>query len=322
MKDNLSPIILFIYNRPDHTRQTLEALSANTLAKESDLFIYADGAKENASSEQLKKIRETRELARSNAWCKSVTVIESEKNKGLAASIISGVTEIVNRYGKVIVLEDDIVTGKYFLEFMNTALEKYADEKNVWHITGWRDPVKKASADGSYFYPTMDCWGWATWSDRWQHFKKDALYYKSIFTPQMIWEFNIEGSDEGMWSQIEDNISGKINTWAIFWYATIFLQKGLCLAPMKSLVKNVGFDNSGVHCGTNPAQTITDSIDWRIADYPEKIEINRKEFEKNKYFLHKMHGTLPRQKCMRMIKNMIKSILRPPYHAVKRIFGY
>ena len=129
-----APIILFIYNRPDHTRQTLEALSANTLAQESDLFIFADGAKENATSVQLEKIRETREVARSKSWCKSVTVIESEKNKGLAASIISGVTEIANKYGKVIVLEDDIVTGKYFLEFMNDALEKYAGEKKVWHI--------------------------------------------------------------------------------------------------------------------------------------------------------------------------------------------
>ena len=229
-----APIILFIYNRPDHTLQTLQALAANTVAKESELFIYADGAKENAAAEQLEKIRQTREVARSKQWCKNVTVVESEKNKGLAASIILGVTEIVNKYGKVIVLEDDIVTGKYFLEFMNEALERYSEEKKVWHITGWRDPVKHAKEGESYFYPTMDCWGWATWADRWQYFKKDALYYKSIFTDEMKFRFDVEGTQE-MWSQIEGNIAGKINTWAIFWYATIFLQNGLCLISSAGL---------------------------------------------------------------------------------------
>ena len=147
-----SPVILFIYNRPEHTRQTLEALAANTLAKESDLFIFADGPKENATVQQLEKIQQTRKLARSKKWCKNVTVIESKKNKGLAASIISGVTEIVNKYGKVIVLEDDIVTGKYFLEYMNEALDKYAEEKNVWHISGFRDPVKREIEGSSYFF--------------------------------------------------------------------------------------------------------------------------------------------------------------------------
>lgn len=285
----LAPIILFIYNRPDHTRQTLEALSKNTLASESDLFIFADGPKEGASQEQLEKIRKTREVAHSNQWCKNVTVIESEKNKGLAASIISGVTEIVNRYGKVIVLEDDIVTGKYFLDFMNTALEKYENEKQVWHVTGWRDPVKKAREDSAFFYPTMNCWGWATWADRWQYFKKDVAYYQSVFTEEMKFHFNIEGSDKGMWSQIEDNASGKINTWAIFWYASIFLKNGLCLAPSKSLVKNVGLDNSGVHCGTTPAQEIKHDINIKITIFPDNIVLNKKEYKKNIKFQNIMH---------------------------------
>lgn len=314
-----SPIILFIYNRPDHTEQTLKALSENTLAQESDLFIFSDGAKENATPEQLDKIKQTRELAHSKKWCKNVTVIESEKNKGLAASIISGVTEIVNKYGRVIVLEDDIVTGKYFLEFMNTALEKYSNEKKVWHITGWRDPVKKAEEGECFFYPTMDCWGWATWADRWQYFKKDVPYYQNIFTKKMKYHFNIEGSDKGMWSQIEDNASGRINTWAIFWYASIFLQNGLCLAPSKSLVKNVGFDNSGVHCGTNPAQEIQHNINIKINSYPQKIRINKKEFRKNIVFLNKMHGNTFRQKLFRITKNCIRTIVPAKFYNFVKI---
>lgn len=317
--ENLAPIILFIYNRPSHTQQTLEYLAANTLASQSDLYIFADGPKENASTETLDKIKLTREIAHSKQWCKNVTVIESEKNKGLAVSIISGVTDIVNRYGKVIVLEDDIVTGEHFLEYMNDALDIYKDEKKVYHITGWRNPIKKYKEHFSFFYPTMDCWGWATWADRWQCFKKDALYYKSLFTPKMIWEFNIEGSNDGMWRQIEDNISGKLNTWAIFWYASIFLKKGLCLSPSQSLVKNIGLDNSGEHCGNNTYQIINDSIDFKITKFPEQIEISQSEFRKNKYFFKKMYGKLMYQKIIRFCIRCVKKILRRPYKFIKKL---
>lgn len=304
-----SPIILFIYNRPSHTFQTLTALENNTIANDSDLFIYADGPKENATPEQLEKIRQTREIAHSKQWCKNVTVIESEKNKGLAASIISGVTEIINKYGKVIVLEDDMVTGKYFLEFMNTALDKYKNEKKVWHITGWRDPVKKAKDGDSYFYPTMDCWGWATWADRWQFFKKDITYYKNIFTDEMKYHFNIEGAEPGMWSQIEDNASGKINTWAIFWYASIFIRNGLCLAPTKSIVKNIGFDNSGEHCSENSSQEIKHDINIKIVNYPSIFKINKKEYNKNVYFFNDKYERTLRKRVKKIIKPIFKHLL-------------
>ena len=311
----LSPIILFIYNRPAHTKQTLETLSSNTLAQSSDLFIYADGPKESATPEILEKIRQNREIAHSKQWCKSVTVIESEKNKGLATSIISGVTEIANKYGKVIVLEDDIVTGKYFLEFMNAALDKYENEKKVWHIAGWRDPVKHAKGGSSYFYPTMDCWGWATWADRWQYFKKDVVYYQNVFTDDMKFHFNIEGSEPGMWSQIEENAIGKINTWAIFWYATIFLQNGLCLAPTKSLVKNIGFDNSGVHCGNNSCEDISHNLDFVIKDFPKSISVDLIEYRKNVLFFRKIR----KRTFIFKLKKLIKNVLRLPYHALKYV---
>lgn len=304
-----APVVLFIYNRFDHTERTLSALSANTLAQYSDLYIYADGPKENASIEQIDKIKKTRDIAKSKKWCKNVTVIESEKNKGLAASIISGVTDIINKYGKVIVLEDDIVTGKYFLEFMNNALDKYKEQKEVWHISGWRDPVDNTVEGNSYFYPTMDCWGWATWADRWQYYKKDALYYKSVFTEEMKYHFDIEGT-AGNWSQIEENIEGKINTWAIFWYATIYLKNGLCLGPSKSIVKNIGLDNSGVHTGESPMQIIKDSIDFKTENFPETIIINKKEYNKNVRFYSKMNNISNFSRSMKLFKIRIKKLIK------------
>ena len=280
-----APIILFVYARPDHTWQTLEALSSNTLAQESDLFIYADGPKANASEEQRERIRQTREVARSRQWCRTITVIESDMNKGLAASIISGVTETVNRYGKVIVLEDDIVTGKYFLEYMNEALERYESEKQVWEITGFRFPVKSQKPESSFFSSIPSCWGWATWADRWKFLNKDALYFKTIFTKRMIWEFNIDGSSPGNWTQVEQNLAGKINTWAVFWAATIYLNKGLILTPCKSLVNNVGFDNSGENCGKAKWSVLMDSINqYPITNYPANVELDSLEFDSDKRF--------------------------------------
>lgn len=285
---SLAPIVLFTFNRPKHTEKTLEALSKNTLAKDSDLFIFCDGPKENASKDLLTNINITRNICKKRKWCKTVTIIEFDTNKGLASNIIDGVTNIINRFGKIIVLEDDIVTGKYFLEYMNTALDKYKDKKKVMHITGWRDPIKRTKTDSSFFYPTMDCWGWATWADRWKYLKKNPIYYKSLFTEKMIWEFNIEGTDPWMWNQMLNNYEGKLNTWAIFWYAAIFEKHGLCLAPCTSLCKNVGFDFTGTNCGDNKFQTITRSIDHKILIYPESIVIDKKEFDKNKKFIKRM----------------------------------
>lgn len=311
----LAPIVLFIYNRPEHTLQTLDALSKNTLAKASDLIIFCDGSKENATQEQIEKINQAREIAKSKQWCKTVEIRESEKNKGLATSIIEGVTETVNKYGKIIVLEDDIVTGKYFLEFMNTALDKYVNEKKVWHITGYRYPVSKKKK-GSYFYPVMDCWGWATWSNRWCYFKKDALYYKSTFTEKMIRSFNMDGVDSDKWAQIEANISGKINTWAIFWGASIFEQKGLCLGPYVSLVKNIGLDNSGEHCKSDE-RNLQNNIDLdniRITKFPKAATVNKSEYRKNKQYI-----VLHRLTLVSIVGKLLPEFVKVPLRKILKI---
>lgn len=315
----MSPIVLFIYNRPSHTKQTLEALSANTLASESDLIVFCDGPKENATQEQIEKIRQTREVVKSKQWCKTVEIRESDVNKGLAASIIDGVTEIVNKFGKIIVLEDDIVTGKYFLEYMNTALEKYEDEKRVFHICGYRYPIKTKEKSGSYFYPVMDCWGWATWSDRWQFFKKDAPYYKNIFSKKMIKAFNMDGADKDKWSQIERNLSGEINTWAIFWGASIFLQDGLCLSPSTSLVKNIGMDNTGEHCIDNKDLQINNFENIKILSFPNEIKINKKEYGRNKKFVKRMY--LHRMTLISFGGMLLPEIIKKPLRKILHIEG-
>jgi hypothetical protein len=242
---NLVPIVLFVYNRPLHTKQTIEALQKNELANESELFIYSDAPKNNEAQSDVDEIRE---YVKSINGFKKVTIIERDKNWGLANSIIDGVSSIVNQYGKVIVLEDDLVTSPYFLKFMNEALEFYENEKRVWHISGWNYPIEADDSNDVFLWRVMNCWGWATWADRWQHYERDIDKTIATFSKKEIKKFNLDGV-ENFWSQVIDNKEKRINTWAIFWYATIFKNNGLCLNPTQTYVDNIGLDGSGIHCG-------------------------------------------------------------------------
>jgi hypothetical protein len=242
---NLAPILLFTYNRPHHTRQTVEALQKNHLAQESQLFIYSDAPKNQVTEA---KVKEVRQYLKTIDGFKKVTIIEREKNWGLANSIIDGVTQIVNEYGKVIILEDDLITSPYFLKFMNEALEFYEDKKKVWHVSSWNYPIDRQGLSDTFLWRIMNCWGWATWADRWQYFEKDVNKTISEFSKDDIKKFDLD-SGSGFWSQVIANKEERINSWAIFWYVTIFKKDGLCLNSTQPFVKNIGHDGSGVHCG-------------------------------------------------------------------------
>lgn len=247
----LAPIVLFVYNRPWHTRQTVEALQKNELAGESELFIYADAPKNENS---IEKVNEVREYIKSIDGFKKVTIIEREKNWGLANSIIDGVTKIVNEYGKIIVLEDDLVTSPYFLKFMNESLEVYKDEEKVYSITGYSFSDDISNMDSTYFLKLTSSWSWATWADKWQAFKRDKqeleLFLKEARDKKA---FNFDDSYDYI-SMVKNQLDNKIDSWAIYWYFNVFKRNGLTLYPAKSLVQNIGFDASGIHCGDSAVQ--------------------------------------------------------------------
>jgi hypothetical protein len=242
-----APIVLFVYNRPDHTRQTLETLGANMLAKESELFIYSDSSKNQTTVENVQLVRSYIKNAKG---FKSVTIIERDKNWGLANSIIDGVTSIVNQYGKIIVLEDDMVTSQYFLTYMNEALTIYENYEQVISIHGYVYPVKKKLPD-YFFLRGADCWGWATWKRGWDIFNPNAQFLLDEVKKQnldKLFNFNNSYDYTGM---LQSQIDGKISSWAIRWYASAFLAGKFTLYPGKSLVKNIGHDGSGTHCSEN-----------------------------------------------------------------------
>ncbi|GAB4333185.1 MAG: hypothetical protein OHK0038_09220 [Flammeovirgaceae bacterium] len=241
---NLAPIALFVFNRPEHTLKTLEALADNSLAQESVLYIFADGAKALASSALKQKILEVRKVIRLKKWCKEVHIIERQENWGLAGSVIAGVSKLVNLYGKVIVLEDDVITSKGFLKYMNDALDFYENKEQVMHISGYMMPVSQL-LPSTFFLQLATCWGWATWKRAWQHFNPDAQYhYNKLISDNQLNKFNLEGNYEFS-KQLIGNINKSINTWAIKWYASIFEKNGLALHPYPSLTQNIGADGSG-----------------------------------------------------------------------------
>lgn len=257
MKYDLAPVVLFVYNRPWHTRQTLEALEKNELSSKSMLYVYCDGPKENASQEDLIKIRKVRDIVKEKSWCGQVKIIERSKNMGLADSIISGVSEVINKHGKVIVLEDDIVTSSAFLNYLNDALEYYKDEERVMHISAYLPPIDNNLPD-FFFFNQTSCWGWGTWQKKWSYFENDPKYLLSkIIHTKRIKEFNMENSYTFS-SHLEANINGSLKTWAIKWHASVFIKNGLCLHPKKSYVRNIGFDNSGENCGNTELFDVKD----------------------------------------------------------------
>ena len=245
----LAPIALFVYKRLWHTQQTVEALQKNELSEASKLFIFSDGPKSEADKKDVQTVRDYVETI---TGFSSVTVIERERNIGLAQSIITGVTDIVNKYGRIIVLEDDMVSSPHFLKFMNEALEFYKDEERVICIHGYIYPLK-AQLPETFFLRGADCWGWGTWKRGWDLFESDGEKLLEEITSKGIQKtFDFNGAYPYT-KMLQDQIKRKYDSWAIRWYASAFLRDKLTLYPGKSLIQNIGFDESGTHCSTSDA---------------------------------------------------------------------
>jgi GT2 family glycosyltransferase len=296
---NPAPIALFVYNRPDHTRRTLNYLKNNLLADESRLYIFSDAAKTEAD---IAKVDEVRALIKDAEGFKSVKIIERKTNLGLANSIIAGVTQLVNEYEKVIVFEDDLLSSPYTLTYFNQALDRYADTDKVMHIGAYMYPITTNFLPQTFFYRAATSWGWATWARAWKHFEPDVDTLISQFDQKKILKFSIEGN-MNFWKQIQEFKSGKNNSWAIRWYASIFLRGGLTLNPAKSLIQNIGNDGSGIH--SNKEDIYQVPIHKEAINYfPDKIEESAEAHLVIKHFLRNRKGSLW-QRLVRFVNQQI-----------------
>ncbi len=272
----VAPIVLFVYNRPVHTRKTVEALLNNRLSAESDLIIFSDAPKK-AGDELVSKVRR---YITSIAGFNSIRIIERETNLGLARSIIEGVTLVVNQYGSIIVLEDDLVTSPHFLSYMNQGLEVYRHNDDVISLHGYNYPVVLRIDQDAFFLKGADCWGWATWKRGWDLFEPDGVkLLERLKNENLTYEFDFNNAYPYT-KMLEDQIEGKNDSWAIRWYASAFLANTLTLYPSQTLVKNIGLDASGTHTGKDLNYQFGEFAHFKPFDF-RNVELKENEVAKS-----------------------------------------
>jgi hypothetical protein len=244
-----APIALFVYRRPDHLVRTVDALRANAEADQSELFIFSDAAKNEATAAD---VTEVRRLLPTVTGFKTIDVVRRDRNFGLASNITAGVSAVLECHDSVIVLEDDLVVSPFFLRFMNAALSQYRDEPRVGSISGYCYPLDRPVGE-TFFIRGADCWGWATWRDRWRVYNPDGRELLAQLRSRVLTDAFDFGGAMGFTRMLEEQIAGKNDSWAVRWHASCFLRDLLILYPGRSLAVNIGHDGTGTH-STGPSR--------------------------------------------------------------------
>lgn len=298
-----APVVLFVYNRLIHTKATLQALSENYGHEEIELYIFSDGPK--STMEDIQKVQNVRDYLSDfvREHCLRNVIIEmSPHNKGLATSVIHGVTEVFSNYNKLIVLEDDLVTNKDFYQYMNKALDYYENDKKIWSISGFSFPLKAFKRyHHDVFYSYRGCsWGWATWKNRWETIDWDVKDYNQ-FLQDKQWQsqFNRGGGD--MTQMLTHQMIGEIDSWAIRWCFAQNKQEMYTVYPVKSKVENIGCDGSGTHSGKINSQFTKMCVTEQECKL-EKLKLDKKI---TKEFYYKYTDTLWK-KIVRNVKKYLK----------------
>ena len=289
MTTQLAPIVVFAFNRPNHLSELLKSLSQNEEFAESELFIYVDGPRDNSD---LKLVQETREVAKSFSGMKAKNLVIREQNLGLGNSLKTGVTEVLHKSDKIIVLEDDLIVTKSFLKFMNMGLTKYQTEPKVASIHGYCFGFDQPIRD-PFFLRGADCLGWATWKDRWESINWDPkVLLNRIENLGQIQDFNLDGS-HSYYSALQGEAKKGFHSWAIFWHASMFSEGRLTLYPGTSLVEYAGADGSGTHVVENSEfwkTEISTETNWI---FPEQIAESKAGREQLIAYYYRIFPKLP-----------------------------
>ena len=260
------PIVIFAYNRPKKLKNLMLSLEENREFKDFNVHFFVDKFKDDSDK---KKNDEVLKIIKEKWKCNSKEININDENLGLKNNILNGINTIFNNHDSAIFLEDDLVVSKSFLDYMIKSLKIYKNEKKIMHISGYNFKTFIGKKTRSYFSRNMNCWGWATWKKTWEN---NNNFQENIFSSLKKKDrrlFNIYGFEKDYESQLIRNQKGEISTWAIYWYQFIFIQNGLCLQPIKSLVNNTGADGSGVH-NSQPKIYSVKLNDSNIKIFPEK----------------------------------------------------
>lgn len=280
-----APVALFAWRRPEHLRKVLDALEANPEAGETDVFAYCDAPRTPSQAAEVEAVVRVLEAA---CGFRSLSVVRRETNFGLARNIVSGVTETVNKYGRIVVLEDDLVVSRSFLGWMNEGLRRYEDVVRVASIHGYVYPVRGV-LPGSFFLRGADCWGWATWKRAWDAFEPDGTILEArLLDRKLAHRFDWNGAF-GYMDMLRGQIEGRNDSWAVRWHASAFLAGMLTLYPGRALVANIGHDDSGTHSGGSREYDV-EPAEAPPRSWPDRIEESREAWRPIREFLWKASG--------------------------------
>lgn len=269
-----APIVVFAFKRCNSLRNTINSLLANTEAADSDLYVFVDGARAHIEGEE-EKVNSVREYVKTITGFRSVTTYFSDENRGLGASIIAGVTEIIKKRESVIVLEDDLILAPNFLSFMNQGLVRYKHEKEVFSVCGYslKVSVPKEYTFDAYFNVRSGSWGWGTWLDRWMSVDWQLSDWASVKCQAK--SFNHWGGSD-CYKMLRGWHNGKNQSWAIRFCYSQFIQKKVSLFPIVSKVKSAGFDEEATNCkGMNPYKSDYDEAESKVFTFPETFDIDK-----------------------------------------------
>lgn len=304
-KRNYAPIVVFVYNRPDKARRTIESLSNNELSKECDVYIFSDGPKNERATEGVNEVRDYLDSLDNNNPFNSLVIEKSPVNKGLAMSIIGGVSRIITEYGRAIIVEDDLILSKYFLNYMNECLDYYENDDRIWSISGYSPRLKSLDNydKNVYLDYRASSWGWGTWKDRWDKVDWTVPDYNRFrFNPFFYIRFCRGGND--LPSMMKAQMKGKIDSWAVRWCYYQSRYDKLSISPKNSLVSNDGFDGSGINCNEDGSKKFskvnleTSKTEWKNND----LIINRRII-KELYDLNHLSITI-------RIRDLLRRILK------------
>jgi hypothetical protein len=286
----LSPIALFVYNRPDHTRKTLESLMTNSEFTDSLVYVFCDGAK---SEKDLDSVQKTRELIHSYEL-ENVIIFENEYNKGLAQSLVDGINYALQEHDRIIVLEDDCVPSSDFIHFMNICLSYYESNERIMNVSAYCPPIEipRDYPYDIFFSYRFSSWGWGTWKRAWKKYSRDPHILDTIEGSSVV-KKKIDRAGLDLYPMLKRQVNGKLNSWAIYWAINIITNDGLSISPVRSRIMNIGHDGSGTHCRANEKYNIQIyNQKSRKISFPEGIRPHQK-IVKEYYNFHT--GTLFKQ---------------------------
>ena len=297
----LAPIILFAYNRPSHTRKALLALQKNLLAEDSILYVFSDGAKSHAAEDTVEEVRS---LLREPWHFKDIHIVERPKNFGLAKNVIDGVSNVIKKHRKAIILEDDVLFSKYALTYFNEALTRYENEERVMHIGGFVYELDRSKLPETFFTRYVASQAWGTWQRAWVFLDEDINNLVQQFDANKIAAFTFDNT-MNFWRQIQQQKEKKIDSWAVRWYASVFLHGGLALSPHQSLIENIGHDGTGVHSDVSRIFDVT-VREEPIRNFPPIVEESKEGYlALRHYFKHRKGNIIER--AIRFVRNKLNN---------------